>query len=563
MQAERERQRFYREPWTILVNDPTDRRLATCPRSPHLRRDLDADGLPPDGDGKVLYLVHDARLETLAAADRPAGSTVAAWFDDVDAAYDRRIAAAQLGVIGFTGRRDVAARLDLLGIPNLVVDSPDAFLERSIAYANNRTFVERSRPAAERRRTLPEPMVADGSRHVLIQVDDFLQGGLENVVLGLAVGLRRRGLRISMLILGRSGPAADRARAAGIPVSTIPVDRREPAYRDWLREHRVDLVYAHYSTFGARVAADLEIPIVQAVHNTYVWLDDAAIDAYRRADPFTTGYLCVSAEVARYADRRMGLSVDRMIVVPNGVDLVRSGGPGPLRDELGLAADDFVFLNVASIHATKAQRSLIRAFAVMLEDRPEARLVLVGSASDAGYERQLRRDLAERNLGGRVILAGQRDDVGRFYAMADAMVLPSFWEGWSLALTEAACAGLPLVATAVGGARRADRRGRRLAGPAAVRVDRRAGCRHAAAAPARGRPAIHRRPGGGDGAASETRSRRPLNAETRRLLGEEHMADVHRSILAWFLQGGQAGGARAWSRPLGTLAGPIGLDGWD
>ena len=58
--------------------------------------------------------------------------------------------------------------------------------------------------------------------------------------------------------------------------------------------------------------------------------------------------------------------------------------------------------------------------------------------------------------------------------MADAFVLPSLWEGWSLALTEAACAGLPLVATAVGGARELIADGRRVAGPAAVRVDLRA-----------------------------------------------------------------------------------------
>ena len=300
-------------------------------------------------------------------------------------------------------------------------------------------------------------MLPDDRRHVLIQVDDFLQGGLENVVLALARGLRRSGLRVSMLILGRQGPAAERARADGIPVATIAPDRREPGYRSWLREQQVDLVCAHYSTFGARIAADLGIPFVQVVHNTYVWLDERAIDAYREADAATTGYICVSAEVARYCDRRMGLSVEKMIVVPNGVDLrrldaARSEGPERLRDELGLSTDDFVFLNVASIHATKAQGYLLSALARMVQDRPDVRLVIAGSASDAAYERGLRRRIGELGLDDHVILAGQRHDIGRFYWMADAFVLPSFWEGWSLALTEAACTGLPMVATAVGGA---------------------------------------------------------------------------------------------------------------
>ena len=217
---------------------------------------------------------------------------------------------------------------------------------------------------------------------------------------------------------------------------------------------------------------------MQVVHNTYVWLDERAIDAYREADAATTGYICVSAEVARYCDRRMGLSVDRMIVVPNGVDLrrldeARSDGPERLRDELGLSADDFVFLNVASIHATKAQGFLLRALARVVEARPRVRLVIAGSASDAAYERQLRRGIVDLGLERHVVLAGQRDDIGRFYGMADAFVLPSLWEGWSLALTEAACTGLPLVATAVGGAREllADGGGRLVRPPFATICD--------------------------------------------------------------------------------------------
>ncbi len=142
---------------------------------------------------------------------------------------------------------------------------------------------------------------------------------------------------------------------------------------------------------------------MQVVHNTYVWLDERTIDAYREADAATAGYLCVSAEVARYCDRRMGLSVDKMIIVPNGVDLrrldaARFQDPERLRGELGLSADDFVFLNVASIHATKAQGLLLRALARLVADRPDVRLVIAGSASDAAYERRLRRGIVELGL---------------------------------------------------------------------------------------------------------------------------------------------------------------------
>jgi glycosyltransferase involved in cell wall biosynthesis len=552
MQTERARSRAHREPWTVLVDDRTERRLSGCTRPPHRWLGMESPVSPSDREGKVLYLADGASLDALSAADRPGSSIVAAWFDDVDEVYERRIAAARVGAIGFAGRRDVAERLDLLGIPNLVVDSPESFLAMSIHYANNRRFVERSRPEEDRRRILPQPMLADDEPHVMIQVDDFHRGGLENVVLGLARGLRRRGLRVSMLILGRSGPAAEQAREDGIPVATLPPGRREAAYRVWLREHRVDLVYAHYSTFGARAAHDLGIPFVQAVHNTYVWLDEPAIDAYRVADAATTGYICVSAEVARYCDRRMGLSVDRMIVVPNGVDVrrldeARCDRPERLRDELGLSADDFVFLNVASIHATKAQGVLLRALARVIEARPRVRLVIAGAASDAAYERQLRRDISGLGLDRHVILAGQRDDIGRFYGMADAFVLPSLWEGWSLALTEAACAGLPMVATAVGGAREllAGCGGRLVRPPFASICEVDAGVLPRLLRDKDPRFIAELAEAMLDEAG--LRRRLPISTDMLWLLDEEHMTGVHFSILAWFLQGGTAGGARAWS----------------
>jgi O-antigen biosynthesis protein len=562
MQRERARQRFYRRPWTLTVDAAMKERLWGIDPSPHRWLDLESDSPPADGASndreKILYLVDSTRLDDLANADRPPSSVVAAWFDDVDESYERRVAATRVDTVGFSAQRDVAERLDLLGIKNLVVDSPRSLLDLAIPYANNRRFVERSRLEGASQRILPQPMLTDDARHVLIQVDDFHQGGLENVVLSLARGLRRRGLRVSLLVLGRLGPAAEQARAAGISVEMLAPGGREAGYRTWLRERQVDLVYAHYSTFAARVARDLGIPFVQVVHNTYVWLGERSIDAYREADATTTGYLCASAEVARYCDRRMGLSVDKMIVVPNGVDLgrldaARSQHPERLRDELGLSAVEFVFLNVASIHATKAQTFLLRALARVVADRPDVRLVIAGSACDAEYERRLRRDIVQLDLERNVILAGQRTDVGRFYWMADAFVLPSLWEGWSLALTEAACAGLPMVATAVGGAREllADGGGHLVRPPFGTICDV-----DASVVPRLVNdedPRFITDLAEAMRATAESRRRFVLPDEKRQLLGEERMTDVHFSILAWFLQGGQATAARAWSRSMGAI----------
>lgn len=554
MRVERSRQRAQREPWTVRADAATTRRLADVPLGPHRWLDVDGDDSPVNEETKTLYLVEGARLDAMARADRPDHSVVAAWFDTVDEAYDARVSATDCRAVGVSGRREVAARLDLLGIGNLVVDRPASFYELAIQYADNRRFFEQMHPEPLRRRMLPTPVAqAAGARHVAFQVDDFTQGGLENVVLDLARGLKARGLRISLLVLGKAGPAVDRARTQGLEVVTLPTTRREASYRAWLRESRVDLVYAHYSTYGARAAAELALPFVQVVHNTYVWLDEPAIDAYREADAFTTAYLCVSAEVARYCDRRIGLDVDKMVIVPNGVDVGRLDAarlqhPGKLRAELGLADDDFVFLNVASIHATKAQKLLMRAMAAVVAECPRARLVLAGSASDPEYERQLRDRIAELELERHVVLAGQRIDVGCFYWMADAFVLPSYWEGWSLALTEAACTGLPLIASDVGGAREtlALTSGRLVRPPFATICDLDSstisGLVHNEDLRYLDDLATAMRNVAG------TQSRIAPADVDRRFLDDERMTDVHFTILSWILQGGQALGARAWSR---------------
>ena len=79
-------------------------------------------------------------------------------------------------------------------------------------------------------------------------------------------------------------------------------------------------------------------------------------------------------------------------------------------------------------------------------------MLLAGRAVDSAYEARLRKVIRGLDLQSAVVLAGHHAEVAPFYDAADAFVLPSLWEGWSLALTEAAACGLPLIATAVGGA---------------------------------------------------------------------------------------------------------------
>lgn len=294
------------------------------------------------------------------------------------------------------------------------------------------------------------------SKHVVLQADNFTEGGMEQVIIDLAEALQQEGFTTSLLILGTEGSAAQRARDLGLRVDNLKPDPE--AYVSYLEQTGAALINAHYSTFGADLCAERGLPFVQTMHNMYMWFGAPQIDAYRAADPHTSAYVCVSNNVARYGDVTVGLSPSSMLVIPNGCNTGFRPTPeylaaaDALRVELGMPEGAKVFLNVGSIQPPKAQHLVLAAFAELVSDHPEAHLVFLGGPADDLYYEAQRKATTKHGLDDRVHWVGRRSDVHAFHQLAVALVQPSFFEGWSLAITEAVLAELPVIATDVGGA---------------------------------------------------------------------------------------------------------------
>ncbi len=459
MAYERERQRFYQRPFVVFADAPTRAWLESVKVIPHSVRPFEELATTGDAQLKALVLVHAASLEALPAG-QGTGKCVAAWFDPESVApYRRRIELRERVDLCFAQDELTAARLGVLNSLVLQIKPGQTLFDLAVTFANNHLFYRATYSPEQCKRVPPEACGPRGRPlRVMLQVDDFLQGGMERVVTDLAQILAEQGNWVALLILGQEGKAAADARRAGIEVLNLPVSQREVKYRELLVEHGIDLVNAHYSLFGASSAADLHIPFVQTLHNTYVWFSPNQIAAYRACDAYTKAYVCVSNDVAFYSDSKLSLPPDKMVVIPNGVDSSRLRVPDAeaarqsLRRELGLGQDDFVFLNVAALYPPKGQRLLVSALAQIAPACPRARLVILGPVLDALYTNQIRREITSAGLEGVVVMVDPRDEVAAFYQMADAFVLPSFWEGWSLSLTEAMVVQLPIIASAVGGA---------------------------------------------------------------------------------------------------------------
>jgi glycosyltransferase involved in cell wall biosynthesis len=326
-------------------------------------------------------------------------------------------------------------------------------------------WLDEVRPLRSPRLSAPLPLVVPPRAHrpagrpvrVLLQVEHFDRGGMEGVVLELARRLPQAAFEVQILTLGRRGAAADVAAQWGVPVATLSEGSgRDAAYRR-LIEGRFDVVNAHASVYGAEAAAAAGAAFVQTVHGCYVWADDAQAEQMRAADRHTTAYLCVSSAVADYTTARFGVPREKLRVCRNGVDVeawrsAPAGAREALRRQFGFAADDVVVLVSGAITTIKGQLPLVRALRRAVEAAPRLRLLLAGGLDDGRYVRRVRAAAHEARLAEKVVFAGHVADARGVYHAADAFAQPSFAEGWSLALAEAAAAGLPLVATDVGAA---------------------------------------------------------------------------------------------------------------
>jgi glycosyltransferase involved in cell wall biosynthesis len=159
-----------------------------------------------------------------------------------------------------------------------------------------------------------------------------------------------------------------------------------------------------------------------------------------------------SNAVAEAVAARDGYPLGRIVVIPNGVDMPEDAGPASriaLRHGLGLDEDALAIVSVANLVPYKGHMELIEAFGMVSGKHPAARLFIVGE--DRGIGDRLRALVARHALGDRVTFLGSRNDVPVLLGAMDAGVLASHHEGNSNAVLEKLAAGLPVIATDVGG----------------------------------------------------------------------------------------------------------------
>ena len=294
---------------------------------------------------------------------------------------------------------------------------------------------------------------------VAIIVDRLLPGGKERVVCSLGRELARRGVEVCVVTLQRAEAFVEELHRAGCGVHELNSRRGFDGLSmirlgKWLRRFSPDVIHFHDRSsllYGSVAAwATPKAVVAMTAHGLLKMQSAPARKGWfeRRLASRLDVLVGVADDVAaEYA--RLWNYAGEVCVVPNGVE------PQPpsddarerIRAELKLAPQTPLVLAVGNLKPEKAYDDLLDAFARL--DSAAAQLAIAGGGSSAELE-TLFAKVHSLDLGSRVHLLGQRTDTADLYAAADVMVLSSRSEGLPMVVLEAAAAGLPIVATAVG-----------------------------------------------------------------------------------------------------------------
>lgn len=305
-------------------------------------------------------------------------------------------------------------------------------------------------------------MAASAPLRVLHVITDTNVGGAGRYLLNL-LGSRAFG-GLDVWVACPHGELGRRIDALG--VSRVEVSAGDVSWswsllgelRAVIRRLRPHVVHTHASLAG-RVAARLAgVPVLYTKHNVVRIPTSAGVvpppaGPVKRVFNRWSGRLladriiAVSGAVARELVEA-GFDPRQVVTIPNGIDLRPFAAAGAVRRRpFGYRVG-----TAARLSPQKGLDVLIEAAARVVRQEPRARFVIGGE----GPERpRLEEMIRARGLADRVVLPGFVDDVPGFLADLDVYVLSSRYEGLPLAVLEAMAAGLPVVATDVGGVREA------------------------------------------------------------------------------------------------------------
>lgn len=282
-------------------------------------------------------------------------------------------------------------------------------------------------------------------------------GGQELRILSESLGMIERGHQVHLLC-PENARFFSEARAAGLPVTAVPIEKKRLrgffALRKWLNENSVDVINTHSSTDAwlvALVCTTLGRKAPPVVRTRHISAPISPSVANRWLYAHSVRHVVTTGEKLRLeVCASTGAPLSHVTSIPTGIDAERfSPASTEIRNaakaKLGLAGC-FVIGIVATLRSWKGHALLLEALASLND--PSLKLLIVG---DGPQKENLAATIEQLNLQSQAFLCGHHPDVLPYLHAMDIFALPSYAnEGVPQALMQALLCGIASITTDIG-----------------------------------------------------------------------------------------------------------------
>ena len=297
--------------------------------------------------------------------------------------------------------------------------------------------------------------MGEGVMKILQVIPYFCFGGAETMCENLTYALIQAGHAVSVVSLyDWPTPISERMEKAGVKIQYLDKKLGQdlsmvPKLAKVMKQEQPDVVHTHldvikYATLAAKLAGVKKC--VHTVHNVADKEAEGRIQKIINKTYFTLGWstpVALSPLVKQTIVSSYTLEERRIPVVYNGIDLSRC-----MPKERYCTGETVTLVHVGRFNEQKNHAGLLQAFQMLHARFPQCRLNLLG---DGELQQDMERYAGKLGIADCVTFLGSQTNVYPYLHEADIFLLPSKYEGMPMTIIEAMGAGLPIVASAVGG----------------------------------------------------------------------------------------------------------------
>jgi glycosyltransferase involved in cell wall biosynthesis len=300
-------------------------------------------------------------------------------------------------------------------------------------------------------------------------INGLSTGGAEMMLYKLLSAMNREQFDPVVVSLTKHGALEERIKKLCVPIQSIGIQRGLPTpIAVWrlirtVKHISPDLIqgWQYHGNLAAQLAQMFlkhRVPVLWNIrHSIYDLCQEKRMTAIMVKLGAQLSYkperVIYVAQVSAIQHEALGYRAEKRLILPNGFDIQHfipsEQARFQLREELRLSPSTIIIGKIARYHPMKDHTNFLRAAAHLLQSHPDVNFLLAGKNVDRTNS-TLMALINELNLGARIHLLGERDDVHRIIAGLDIFSSASYSEGFPNVIGEAMACGVPCVATDVG-----------------------------------------------------------------------------------------------------------------